>query len=61
MDTYRARSNRRPEAAKVRADMAGLYRKLRKDNPAMARLLFRRQKDCLKTATARILELSFAA
>ncbi len=42
--------------AKIRKDMADLYRKVRKDNPAMARLLFKREKYCLKIMLAALID-----
>lgn len=45
-----------PIAAKNRNDLATMYRNLRKDNPALARLLFKR----LKAAEDALIEKMFS-
>lgn len=37
-----------PFVKRVRADMAEIYRKVRADSPAIARLLFKRERQCFK-------------
>lgn len=52
MNEYRFYINRLPEIAAHRADMAGMYRRLRKQNAGIARLLFVRTNAAYKLLKA---------
>jgi hypothetical protein len=56
MNAYRHYCITRPETAAVRRDMVNLYRMFRRTSPAMARLLYRRQRE----ATAELAERIFS-
>lgn len=46
-----------PEMAKLRNDIARTYREIRKDNPAMARLVYARMKEAQAKTLARMTRL----
>lgn len=52
--TFKYYVDRDPVNARDRAEMAAMYRKIRKDNPAIARLFYRRQRMMVDEMSKRI-------
>jgi hypothetical protein len=61
MNVYRFYANRQPDTAKARADMAEMYRSLRRDNPLIARLLYFRYRSACKILAESFIDGLYAA